>query len=264
MAAGDYVVIGPSDFSEQPKKTEEADGILTTLREWQGPASGVEDKIEEIKEELVPQRISAAKSPLSVIQATFCTSIAPDLDDNAVWELIGRDLDKPLQVHPYYKTTNRSSEIIELADQKIRKGVAGSVDWDTEYPDMNIQDYVNRRLHGIDSYISFSYIVRKTLTFTDDYQYRVAFSRIVEIPGRVITWSKIAVPDRVKFAQPTVHQWNSTTKAWGNVALDQWLIKSPGVRQQKRPIGWTLTREYWGAEDWAKHIYDGGSWDPPA
>ena len=269
MAVGDYTVVGPSDFVEQPKRTDETDGIETTIREWQGPASGVEDKIDEIKEELSPDSISVEKSPRSVIIATFADVpldvAAMDPEDNAVWELIGQDLQKPLQVHPYYHTTDVAPSMIERADQMIRKGTAGSIDWDTEYgAAFHMQHYVSLRLFGIDSYIDFSYIIRKTYTFSNEADFKAEFSMPKDIPGTVISWNDLVVPDRVKFEQPKVHHWDKNAEAWVDKLLVEWLVKSPNVKQQKRPKGWQLIREYWGAEAWAKYIYDGGSWEPPA
>lgn len=263
MASGDEVVIGKQDMTEQPGRFREVNGVEATVREFRGPRDGIPGKMADLRVNAPLGTIFEVDSaaPASIIM-TSPTADDRDLERNAVWELIGNDLDKPLALHPYYKVSGTDASIIEEADAAIRKGTAGQVDWDTLHATLNIQHYVDLRLRGVDTFISFSYIVRKTLTFTEAREFEAAFDRVTDIPGGVISWRQVGVPPRAKFKQPKVRTWDPDDLKWENKFLVEWLVKSPTIRWVKKPASWSLVREYWGAELWAENIYDGGTWLP--
>lgn len=263
MALGDYVVIGKNEMTEQPLRKRYSDGKWQLIKSWRGPASLVDDKVTDVQSAESPEDIDVDVQPAATIAIAIGDANAGNVDDTAIWELLGQDLEKPLALHPYYNKSGASTDYIEEADEAIRKGIARITDWDTLHAGFNIQHYVDCRLRGIDSYITSTYIVRKSVTFTTKTAYKAEFASAKDIPGKVIAWTDLEIPASAKFDQPQVHTaYFDGSWKWKDLALNEWLVKSPQVRWHKGQRIWEVTREWWGAEKWLKYIYDGGTYEP--
>jgi len=264
------IVLGANEFTEQPVRTETIDGEKKVIRTWEGPQALLSDKVAEINV-MEPEKLLTQTGVPARIEAVFPDSGEDEEDPvaraerTAVWELIGQDLDKALAVHPYYNRSGATVKMIEEADEAIRKGTARKTAWDTLYSGMHIQHYVDLRLRGVDTYVSFSYIVRKTIVFNNAAPILLEYSTeqdSLTIPGTIIQWNQIQVPSTAKFEQPKVHTYDQNTEPWQDVLLNEWLVKAPTLKWQKNKRIWELSRDWWGAEKWPMHIYDGGTYEP--
>lgn len=274
MSAIAEIVKGTNDFTEQPIEKFLEDGVQKEKRIWHGPQALVDSFITGTVVPLSPQKIRWTEGVPAIVEATFDGTATgggdqvQDVEDAGIWELIGEDLEKPLNTHGYFNISGASEEMLERCDDAIRKGIASDTAWDTLYPGFNLQSYVDHRIRGVDTWISFSYIVRKTVTFNSSVPLKVEFTTNAQnpnIPGKVITWGQIGIPTSAKFAQPKLHYWphySTGDNKWGDFLVNEWLVKAPSLRWEKGKRLWTFTREWWGAEQWAGKLYDGGSWLP--
>ncbi|MEN6360040.1 MAG: hypothetical protein ABFD59_08290 [Smithella sp.] len=259
------VVIGADEFTEQPVRRVYSQGQgWKTVRTWIGPQALTSAKEDDILlMSPAPEGILTTEGVPAQIEATFSlaggSSGIPDLIDeqDARWELLGEDLEKDIATHGYYNVSGSTAAIIEEIDEQIKKGKARNFDWDTLYPSMNMQSYCNHKLRGMDDYVTFAYIIRKTITTSSTTLLEEDFSAV---PGKIISWGDIGVPSSAKFKQPKIHCYE--TDAWVDKLVSQWMVKAPSVRWQKGKRLWELTREWWGAEKWSSALYDGGSFTP--
>lgn len=268
----DAVVVGNNIFHEQPEAKRLVDGVWKRTRTWIGSDALVDDKVDDVVAlSPAPEEVSVQRGFPAVIEAQFgddgagAESGTDIAERTAVWELIGQDLEKPIELHPMFNTSGSSTSAIEQMNEAIRKGTARGTNWDTVFGNgSNAQKFVNYKLRGIDSFISFTYIIRKTIVFSSAVALRAEFStsQVNTIPGKVCTYAQINVPARAKFEQPRVHTAStSNPTTWTDPTLDQWLIKAPSVKWQKGKQLWEFTREYWGAEKWAD-LYELGTYVP--
>lgn len=260
-------VLGANEFTELAKRRELVGGVWKVKRRWEGPQALLDAKTTEVVDEIGrTNNITADEGVPAVIESTSADMSGDQFDpaqqaeDSAVWELLGQDLEKPIGTHPYFEfSPGATPGYIEQADEAIRKGTARGTDWSAI--DSHLQEYVNLRLVGVDTYISFSYIVRKTITFADEVLIWAEFGGNANMtPGQVITWDAIQIPAKAHFQKPSIHEKRYGTSE--DVPVDQWLVKSPQVRWTKGKKLWELTREWWGAVKWSQALYDGGTYSP--
>jgi hypothetical protein len=270
MAGEAEILKGVNDFTEQPREKRLENGVVKDVRRWLGPQAKLDDYVSYIVSTLEPDRVRYIDGVPAEIEAEFGeTQDAPYADpvstveDAGTWELIGSDLEKPLATHGYYNLSGATVALIEAIDEAIRKGIARDTDWDTLYPNFNMQSYCNHRLRGIDTYVSFSYVIRKEVIFNSKVPLQVEFSSNPRdnpnIPGKVIPWTSIGVPASAKFQKPKIHVFD---RLWVDKEVNEWLVKAPTLRWAKGKREWHFTREWWGAEAWSQALYEGGSYIP--
>lgn len=264
----DEITRGLAAFTEQPQRVEFQAGAWWQVRRWEGPQSLLDDFLPEVID-LNPTRITRINGVPAIVEAWTEWEDAPvdpvvAAEDNAVWEMIGQDLDKPIETHGYWNRSGVTVSSLEAANDAIRRGTAGAIDWDTLYPALEVQAFVNHKLRGIDTYDTFAYICRKTIQFSKDTAIELEFEGVTNIPGKVLTWAQLVaiIPASAKFKQPKVHVYDPVAATWTDKPLNEWLIKAPTLRWEKSTKLWELTREYWGAEKWSSVLYDGGTYVP--
>jgi len=151
---------------------------------------------------------------------------------------------------------------MEQIDAAIRAGTSTNTDWGGGISGFFLNDYRNHKLRGIESWITFSYVIRKTITTTNATTLKLKF---IQIPGTIITYNSIGVPSWAKFTQPKVHLFNAdpgTPNVWSNIDLDQWMVKAPTQRWQKGKKAHELIQEYWGAVGYSSVLYEHGNYTP--
>lgn len=258
-------IVGRDDFTEQPKRRVWRQGEgWRTIRTWIGPqdlATGKESEVRILNP--APDTITTTLGVPCVIEAEFGDAGGqeiPEIQDesDATWELIGSDLEKPIETHGYYNKSDSSPEKIEHINDAIRRGKARATNWDTEYPGMNAQSFADHKLRGIDSYVSFAYIIRKTIVT----KYFTSLKIDSASAGKIIAYSAIGVPSKAKFSRPRIHRYNRNSSAWEDFDINEWMIKAPSVTWVRSRRVWTLAQEWWGAEFWSSALYDGGTYTP--
>lgn len=271
MAAGDLVSIGLQDFTEQPKEYRYDNGYWKLIRRWEGPPDLLVTAMQTVQATTIPDSIVAVQGVPGTIQATYgdqdpTSNTPPEVaaEDAAVWELLVPQLEKGLRTHGQFLISGVSVSVMEEIDEAIRKGFARNVDWAAKFGGAigaAAQKYCNYRLRGVDSYISFSFVVRKTLSFSNPVNLQAMFANANEIPGKVIGWNAIGVPAAAKFQQPKIHLFDENAQAFQDRPINEWLVMGADVQWDKVKNIWTIRRDWMGAEAWAD-LYDGGSWIP--
>ena len=270
------VIQGSEEFTEQPAERRTDDGETKLVRTWLGPQAGLSAKLIEVNNmSPTPESTKSFNGVPAMVQATF-----PDQEDDeddpaaraeaaAVWELIPQQINKPLATHGYFNVSGSALEMLEAADEAIRKGTARKTNWDAApYVGYHIQSYVNHRLRGIDTYVAFTYIVRRTVVFNSATFLQAEFSTAPEahkLPGVITTWERIGVPDSAKFTKPKIHSAKHNVFGdgqWEDLELDEWLVMAPSVKWQRGKKRWELVREWWGAEKWSSALYQYGTYVP--
>jgi len=247
-------VVGEFIFTEQPQQdTYQIGEGRTTTREWRGPRELYETKWAEVQS-TSPDRMNGSAGTPGIITATYLPQDPPSNED-AIWELIPTPVDRPLASHPSFNISPSQIGWAEKIDKAISKGIASQTDWDAESGSVNLNDYRDLRIKGTDSYRAWSYIVRKSLTTSlagiDKFEDQDA--------GLVVPWAGIGIPGTVKFAQPVYNKWDGTTPAPDPEPIDEWLVSPATVRYERKR--YTITKEWYGALQWYKVLYNGGTAD---
>ena len=270
------VVKGFDGFTEQSSQKRTVQGETKRVRIWLGPASKLDAFLQSVLDlEPPPESVVSEDGVPSRIEAVFPLTSASEGDpeteaeDASVWESIPERLEKPLALNGYFHISGTSKAVIEECDEAIRQGTARATNWTTLHGAV-YQSYVNHRLLGMDTFILFSYMIRKTVQFNSSVPMLLEYSTAPSspsIPSTVITWDTLdtLIPDRAKFEQPKVHIWPlnlNRARGFADIALDEWLVMAPSLTWQKGKKIWTLTREWLGAETWSGVLYDGGTFFP--
>jgi len=200
------------------------------------------------------------------ITATFPLQVAGwDSDgkaqDEAVWELIGEPVERRLQSHGKFNYSISSAAILERIDKAISDGTAADTDWDVEGAGLGeFNSYRNLRLMGVDSYDSYIYRVRASVTVSKESLLKASFADV----GKVVAWSAIAIgtvtPAKAKFGQPVIHMCKPLNSgSWSDESVNEWLKQPPTVSWVKGQRKWRITQEWIGAVAMSDVLYDGGS-----
>jgi hypothetical protein len=260
-------ILGINGFTEQPRRREyQIDKGWVSTRTWEGPQALVDAFVDTLQVlEPPPEQIryeygvpAKVEADFPAIGGTTGGELPSDIVDenNAVWEMIGQQLEKDIRVHGIYNISGASPAAVEKVDESIRRGKAGDVNWDTAYPGFNLNNYRSHRLNGIEAYTSFSYIVRKTISTNK----KSALYANDVVPGKVVAWSAIGVPETSKIRQPKVAKYSG---GWTDALITEWLVMSPTIRWTSSTKRYDIVREWWGAEKWSGALYQGGSYLTP-
>lgn len=271
----DEVIKGVNGFTEQPiERVRRLGEVMKTIRRWEGPQAladafmvGVHNAQGGSFPSVPPVSLRLKKGVPATIEAEYVgdgdqTIVdMPDQDslsqEEAVWEQVPADLEKPIETHGFYNLSGFTPAILETINTAIRKGVAGATNWDSLFGNFNFNSFRNHKLRGMDTYIPQSYIVRQTITTTS-----LSFILQPAVPaGKIITYAQIFIPISAHFQQPKTHQYLQTGQ-WDDVLVNEWMVKAPSVTWSRSKRLWTLQREWWGAEKWSGALYHGGSYVP--
>lgn len=269
-------VLGVNAFTEQPKKRRYsvANG-WQTVREWRGPRALLSTKEQEIIDTLAPESIESSDGTPAIITATFplegglSVNAEQTEKDNAVFELVKVDLDRPLMTHGYFNASSANAGILEAIEDAIQHGEA------TTYRaslagNQPMLDYLDLRVRGVESFWTYSWVIRCQL-MTRSTSALVASQTNV---GKVHTYAEAigALPvndeavvssSRIKWDQPTIYHYTNYEEAgvygagWQTIPVNEWLKKAPEVRQfwQGSRRMYNISQELQGAVSWSNVMY---------
>jgi hypothetical protein len=283
MAAGDAVVKGYADFTEQPysRKWVRSRGWYK-VREWHGPLD--DSKINTLTATLTSDGryddIDIQRGWPTVVTASIPDDDAePTLgtaDDTAEWDLEPYELEKTLGTHGAFNASQSSAPALAVIDAAIKKGEAYGVNYEALYPSIGaLNTYAILRGQGVESYLSFAYRLRRTVSCTATSTFLQEYQAALKNSGKIVTWAEVGVPTSARIERPWVHMyvasiWTSLTLksgsagGWADVYFDEWMVKPPGIRYvregkvRKRQI----VQEFLGALAWSVTLYDGGKGTP--
>lgn len=285
MAAGDAVVKGTNDFTEQsPVRRWVRNRGWQKVRRWEGPLD--DTKITTLTDSLKllnAEEINVAEGWPTVIEAMIPSdsdSIGIGLADpetQTEWSLEPYDLDKSLNVHGAFNLSGSSAEALAVIDKEIKAGEGYAKDYDTIYSGFgSMTSYARLRGQGVDGFRSFGFTLHSVLTCERENVYTRQWQQNREKQGKVITWDEIKVPDSAQIERPWVHIfvpniWSSgivyktgSAGAWSDVYIDEWLVRPAGIRfvREGRTRKRQLVQDYLGAVAWSAVLYDGGKGSP--
>lgn len=277
-------VIGINAFIEQPiKRTFSRQSGWVTVRTWIGPQALAEDKADELELTGV-ESMEVEKGVPAIITASYPDDAGStrnedqQAEENAVWEIQCCDMEKDLRTHGKFNYSIASGPILALIDKELEQGIAqgassyGSKDYDALYPSKGeLNRYVALKGIGVESYLSFRWTVRKTVSTsrrsTLKWQNTYGDENIPD--GKIVAWSKILVPANAKIVQPALYVYGGPTvfagsTGWTFLAIDEWMQKPAQVTYEKsgRNRKFQMVREWIGAVTWSGTLYSGGSANP--
>jgi hypothetical protein len=204
-----------------------------------------------------------------VVSAVFPLSVSgwnedQQAQDEAVWELIGEQVEKRLESHGKFNKAAGSSSVLALIDKEIADGTITKVsdgtlakNWDMLYPGLGeFNQYAKLRCMGTDSYLETVWRVRMSMTVS-----RVSLIKCKNTDiGKIVGWSAIGVPASAKFNQPTIHICKPLGGGtFTDELVAEWLVQPPQVRWRKLMRKWDVTQEWIGTVSASATIYDGGT-----
>lgn len=261
-------VVGANTFTEQPKEKKYVAGEgWTTIRTWLGPRAQLDQFVVDVVAPKLPQNIDVSYGTPAIIKAEFAglpdddgsldsgfpgsSDAVQEAEDNAVWELIPIQIDKPLATHPAFARSGQTPTVIEKIEKAIREGTATESDWDTDFGIANMNDYRNLRVKGTDSWRTWTWMIRKT----------IVIGRPVDLKAeekntqKIVQYGDIQVPDDVKWAQPEYRVWDGDVVTETKL-IEEWMACPPVIRWTGKK--YEVTREWLGAVAWYSILYEGG------
>lgn len=251
-------VLGATTFSEQPKRRNKVRGRgWVRVRTWMGPRASVDEFITGTVNSLDPESIEVSEGTPAIITATFPdeeTGIdaLQQAEDEAIWELLPYDLDKALAQHPSFAVSGTSPKAIETIEKAIRDGTASDRDFDAEFGLNNINNFRDIRIRGVDSFRTWGYIIRKTISVGRKVLVQVAQKET----QKVVQYSEIGLPSDIKWLQPVYREWNGVGPAVEK-PIAEWLAAPPSIRYTKKK--YEIVKEWLGAVQWYATLYEGGT-----
>ena len=261
----DEVIKGVNGFTlTSQRKTWKPETGWALVKEYQGPQALADAYAAQlITDGAIDLQISTGAP--AVITTTFpLTPSGYNEDqkalDEAVWELIGENVEKRIESHGKFNYSDSSVQTLEKIDAAIKDGTAYGQDWDTIGSSLGeFNKYMKLRLMGVDSYQSYTWRVRCTKTVSRVSLLKAVYTNV----GKIVAWSAINVPSAAKFTQPTIHMCkplNSGT--WSDESVNEWLVQPPQVRWRKGIRKWEITQEWLGSVSVSGTLYDGGGMTP--
>lgn len=267
-------IIGSQQMVEQPSERNwTKEGQLVVTRIFRGPPSRslVIAKETEMRT-LGADRVSSSFGKDAYVRADFTDPIAMDSAqdntggsipaqeqaaiDSSTWELIGNDLSKPLAAHPAFnKSGSQSPQAIAAIDRDVQSHTAAGVNYEATYTAAGkVNTYRDLRIQGTESWLTFSYIIRSTTILPKATTHKIDDLMGSLIPGTVVTYSTIGVPNYARFNQPKYYEFDGTSLV--SQLIDEWLVKAPQVRWIGGRRGMLeLVREWHGATEWSTVLY---------
>ncbi|MFH1604937.1 MAG: hypothetical protein ABIH03_13635 [Pseudomonadota bacterium] len=280
MAAGDAVVKGTNDFTEQPSYRRWTDGEgWSTIRTWEGPQDTTKiDAVVVIAKAAGATSVDVRRGhPTAIIAAvpdsTAVTAFGGFDDDSEEWDLTPYDLSKTLGSHGYFLQTGVDAPAkLAAIDALVKKGDSAG-----NYESAEFTAYARLREIGVESYTTFGYSLRRTVNLDRASEFVRTMQQNSENRGRVISWDQINVPQSARIEKPwaRLYGWETASlpaaalrsgsgTGWSDYYFDEWLVKPPAIRfvKQGRVRRRQFTQEFLGAIQWSRSLYDGGTGYP--
>ena len=269
-------VLGTNAFIEQPKQRKYSLAAgWQTVRTWHGPRALSAAKEQEILDTLSPESIESTEGTPAIITATFPSEGGQSVNaeqvekDNAVFELVKVDLDRPLMTHGYFNASAANATILEGIEDAIQHAEASAyrVSIAGNQP---MLDYLDLRLRGVESFWTYSWVIRCQLVTRSTSALRAAQTDV----GKVHTYAEatgslpvneeaVVSSSRIKWDQPSIYHYTNYEEAaiygagWQTIPVNEWLKKAPEVRQfwQGSRRMYQISQEWQGAVSWSNVLY---------
>jgi len=288
MAAGDAVVKGSAEFTEQPRQMRyDSKTGWRHVRVFHGPYD--DTKLEALCETLKAtcDPIEVTKGWPTIVNAAITVadfdgneSTDFDYDTQTEWSLESYDLQKALGTHGKFQSSGASPLGLAAIDADLKAGTAYSKDYSALYAEgatSNYNNYAKLRGGGTDNWTTFGYVLRRSV----DYPFWSNFLDAKQFQGvdhgKIISWAQIGVPSSAKVVQPWVHIYTQTAMGmpaaafkggdnpgWGDWYINEWMVKPPSITvlRKGRDRRRQYRQEYLGAIQWSGTLYDGGTGVP--
>jgi hypothetical protein len=259
MAIGNptyHTILGDSNIIQLPDKRvwNLTDG-WTTLKRYTGTSDAIKAKANELASsssgvDNIDEEITGKSGQLicKVIEDSGSSSGGNTEEANALWELIGQDILKPIEQHADFLTAitpNRKRQINKYIEDTI-KATADGIPAPSTDVEKALAGYLS---HQTLDFVLTQLIIRKSIILSTKSSITASYTSM----NRVVTLESINPPSILLGTLTSLPLEDGTSGAW------EWLKKAPQLRQvEKRKF--QLIYEWWGAEKWAE-IY-GGSWTP--
>jgi hypothetical protein len=273
MAAGDAVVKGTNDFTEQAERRRWVRGRgYRKIRSWLGPNDATKINALVASLQLInAEEIDVTEGHPALVQAAIPSegdtifADVVDVDAMTEWSLEPYDLEKALGTHGIFNKTSASAGTIAIIDAAIRGGTGADTNWESDYSGQGeLNEYYKLKSQGVDTFLTFGYVLRSVLLCERDNTYIDRFQFQNENVGKVISWAQINVPAAAKIAMPKIryYPYNGSAFAWLDIA--EWLVRPYSIRyaREGRVRKRQLVQEYIGAHKWSATLYDGGTGTP--
>jgi hypothetical protein len=229
------LVIGDSGATEQAQKRRwSQERGWQTVRTWVGPVAAIRT--------LVPSLTSSAdevevteSSPAEVVAYFGDDGVSGDPVVSEELELVGNDLERPLELHPWWKDNESSHPGFIKAVAQIRKDMDNPAvdvpakDYDTAFSCSQANKYRDCILIGTTSYVAAQYVLRHTVHSGTRSSYKASMSDV----NKVVSSGSLPSHAKAKFSLPPTGEW---------------LKKAPQV--QRIGLRYRITQEYWHAAKW--------------
>jgi hypothetical protein len=236
---------GSSDVIEQPSRRDysKSNG-WATIRSWVGPRDAIYDFAVELTSTGAESLSITDEGPTSTVTATYPDAQDSSIDstqgiDNVEWELLGSDLEKPLETHSALNPGTDATKIDDITAAKAAAINGNPLDaaWGTA-----AQQLYQLMSQGVQAYVTTQYVLRKTIKVARGSEVQASLSNVnrVEAPSGVPT---------DLFNVPT---------STGDGSTLEWLKKPPTVRALGKGK-FAIEQEWWGATKWSSGLYGGTS-----
>jgi len=191
-----------------------------------------------------------------------------DQNANAVWEVLPLELTKDLRSHPYFTEVSGAIETdIVICEDAISRGEqydSSASSFSTE-----MGNYYGLRLAGVSQYIESAIILRKTIETSRRTLINVAWEKVNQVVNLNTDINPpSAVLGTLDDLQRLVRGSGGYTLPYSDSDFEtakwEWLKKAPNVRSLAGGRRFEISYEWWGAEQWSKLLYKGGTWQPTA
>lgn len=239
-------VVGDQGYTEQPRRRRWSRELgWQTVREWRGPVESVTALVpslmayaDEIEvEEGVPAKVTAYISDDD-------SGGAPQ--DREELELDGNDLERPLELHPWWKANVTNYDAWVAAVAVLKSDIEGQVrgvgvpqegrkiepkhnDYDDEFGTQNVNRLRDCLLVDTQNYSAAQYVLRHTVHAGSRSAYKASMAGV----NRVVSSADLPSNADAKFNLPPDVEW---------------LKKPPHV--QRVGMRYRITQEYWAAKQW--------------
>ena len=246
-----YSVKGKDELIELPKKRRwDLQNGVQSFRRFTGTKTKIEAKFNELSSAGANAGVDNLDEDIEGQTGRLIARIFDDSggaesanteETNAIWELYGNEILKPIESHTDFDGINgdRKREI----ERAIREAEAITLVGAAEAA---LAGYLS---HQVLDYMIGQYVLRKTTTVSS----RSTITLSHTYNYRVITLDSINPPTALLGALSSLQKEDGSMGAW------QWLKKPPQIIQIAKTL-FKLQYEFWGAERWAE-IY-GGTWAP--
>lgn len=240
-------LLGYNGLVEQPPRREyNPKQGWTTFKVYHGSTEAVEGAIPAMvasgltfSETVVQDGIREIEIQYSNAQDGAAPATNPDTEQTVTWELAGNDLQKDIFHHPDFDLLAEADQVImrDFRNGVVNIDAAGLDDGLLDATGKAFRDVINK---GEESYLISQYVLRRVGVVSLDWQGTFGITNVGKYYSSSSDLTDVeGVPSALKFSLPS----------------GEWLKRTPTVKQG-RDGRWSMTQEWWHADDWSDLFYD--------